>query len=154
MVGVIACVVNPRLVPLAVELGANTVAAGGTAGATAAAGSVAATSGAGAGVAVGASGAAVALGPLAVALIGTDAKIDQLSWDCWKPILHVNSTEPSNGIKLSELVEDTRINNLNLQHELSGQVKMIVENVWKEKFQIDFYQLLDSDQLVGHATKI
>ncbi|CAF0923517.1 unnamed protein product [Brachionus calyciflorus] len=117
MVGVIACVVNPSLVPLAVELGTSVITAGGTAGATATAGTVAATSGAGAGAAVGASGAAVALGPLAVALIGKDAKLDQLTWDCWKPILHEDSTQPSNGIKLSELVGDTRINNFNLEHE-------------------------------------
>ncbi|CAF0923499.1 unnamed protein product [Brachionus calyciflorus] len=166
MVGVITAIAAPVTIPALMFAIPAMLRASGSESATAVAGAARSASNEGIKVSVakvgetsattGATGAgvAVALGPLAVASIGAETTENKLSWDCWKPILHDDSTQPSNGIKLSELVGDKRIINSNLEHESSGQVKMIVENVWKEKFQIDFYQLLDSDQLVGHATKL
>jgi len=51
----------------------------------------------------------VALGPVA---LGAECSPDvqyKYTWDCWKPVLHDISTEPSTGILLKDVVLDPRI---------------------------------------------
>jgi hypothetical protein len=77
------------------------------------------------------------------------------TFDCWKPILHDDSSEPSNGKTLQEIAMDPRIkqvtttfydNNLDLPY-------LVLENIWNEPFRIE-YVYSPCGQLATHAVKI
>ncbi|RNA36178.1 prediced GPI-anchored 23-like [Brachionus plicatilis] len=74
------------------------------------------------------SATAVALGPLAVALIGHD----DITYDCWKSVLHDSSTEPSKGMLLNDLVSDQRIKHFRILND-DKKINLELENVWDEK---------------------
>jgi hypothetical protein len=61
---------------------------------------------------------------MGLALIGAASDPeDALLWDCWKPVLHDQSLEPSNGKLLSDLVQDSRVNQVT-------KVKKDEQNNW------------------------
>ena len=89
----------------------------------------------------------MALGPVGWCVLGAEAPEghDQLfTYDCWKPVLHDTSPEPSNGKLLKDVLSDPRIENI---FELP---ELVVENVWHEKFQIQFLTFPNNIQ-AAHA---
>lgn len=115
----------------------------------------------GASVASLASSAAVFSGPLGCLVVGAtstqlakdSSKTTTYTFDCWKLILHDDSKEPSNGKMLKELVTDQCIKKIIVIGENNDSPQFIVENIWDEKFRID-YVLLHDNQLAAHAVKI
>ena len=126
-------------------LGAITGAAtGGSAGASAVgAGVGAASSTATSGVLVG-----LTTGPIGWAVLGTDLRED-VTYDCWKPILHDQSPTPSSGKLLKEIVQDSRIKEVAVDDQ-----QIVLKNVWDENFKIEFFFLPFNNQLAAHATRI
>lgn len=162
---------NSQNMTLAVLTTAAVVATGGAAApAVGAAIAGATTSGAGIGTAgtviVGATAssaglgtagtaAAVVAGPVGWLVLGTSEiqLSSAFTYDCWKPIIHDQSPEPSMGKTLKEVAMDERVksviqvdNNTHLPH-------FIFENIWDEKFFIDYIQV-GPNQICAHATKI
>ena len=98
---------------------------------------------------------ALALGSLALVGLGTNLSNDnQLTWDCWKPILHEESLEPSHGKLIREIIEDSRIKKITIiKNEPFPEI--ILLNVWEEEFKINFGFLRNSsNQLAAHATRL
>ena len=119
-------------------------AAGGSAGAAAGGAVVgAASSTATSGVLVG-----LTTGPIGWAVLGTDLRED-VTYDCWKPILHDQSPTPSSGKLLKEIVQDSRIKEVAVDDQ-----QIVLKNVWDENFKIEFFFLPFNNQLAAHATRI
>ncbi|CAF1582977.1 unnamed protein product [Rotaria magnacalcarata] len=99
--------------------------------------------------------ASILTGPVGWFILGTSEIQSSAvyTFDCWKPVLHDESQDPSNGRTLREVAMDSRIksiiridNNTDLPH-------FILQNVWDEKFFIE-YITLPSYELAAHAIKI
>ena len=71
-----------------------------------------------------------------------------VSWDCWKPLLHDRSQEPSHGRPVHRVLADPRVKLMNIT-----EGHLLVSNVWNEVFRVDFFGLTDG-LLVAHATKL
>jgi len=96
------------------------------------------------------------LGPLAIALIGTsfDREKNDITWDCWKPILHDNSIEPSSGIFLKDLLEDDRVKKIEIKDKINHLPSLVLTNKWDECFSIDYFYLPTLNKIAGHAKKL
>ena len=132
--------------------------AGATVGCTATAAEVGAVVGAGSAAAVtsssaGAAGvtAGVAAGPVGWIILGVSKPATSAcTYDCWKPVVHDTSPEPSSGKLLREIMMDPRVKQVIKTDDDSDYPEIILENIWDEKFKIE-YVLLPSDQLAAHA---
>jgi len=132
------------------------VAGGGTACAAGAcaAGVVAVAAGsatAGAGVAVSAKSKDDVLGLLAVGAVLVGARVDtsfNVSWDCWKALIHDASSTPSLGKPVKDILIDHRISNATLEDGI-----ILLRNIWNEFFKIQFV-CLPWGQVAAHAMKI
>ena len=71
-----------------------------------------------------------------------------VSWDCWKPLLHDRSQEPSHGRLVNEVLADPRVKLLNITEEY-----LLLSNIWNEVFRVDFFGLPDGE-CVAHATSL
>lgn len=132
--------------------GAGTAAAvGGVAGAATGAAASAAVTSASAG-ATGLVTTGLALGPVGWLALGST---QCYTFDCWKPVLHDESTTPSNGILLKDIVVDPRIKMVtSIQSDNCDDLPQIyLENIWDEKYRID-YVMLPSNKLAAHAIKM
>ena len=88
-----------------------------------------------------ASGAVVASGPVAWLLVGAELNATtpiQMTLDCWKPVLHNESVEPSRGKRLVDLMADGRIKIARVADAplLHGIPTIQLINVWDEEFEI------------------
>ena len=154
--------------------GTTATAVAGATGAGAAAGAIAgaAASGTASGAAVGAGvgGAAgagvtaagagtagltagVALGPVGWLALGASEEptTSAYTFDCWKQVVHDTSPEPSSGRLLREIVVDPRVKQVTTSDDNSTFPEIILENIWNEKYRIEYVQLLPTDQLAAHA---
>jgi hypothetical protein len=78
-----------------------------------------------------------------------------ITWDCWKPLLHDESTTPSRGMLLKEVIQDSRIKSVQLKEtEGTGYPNLILSNIWDENFLIEFVTLPSNHQLAAHALKL
>jgi hypothetical protein len=102
------------------------------------------------------------MGPIGWTILGTmeDANASSgFTFDCWKPVVHDETTEPSQGRFLRDIIEDSRMKNVvvvdyNNVDVGQGLLPLIVlENVWNEKFRVDFV-MLPSNVLAAHAVLI
>ena len=131
--------------------GTAAVVGGATGAATGAATAAGVTS-----MSAGASGLAtagsIAAGPIGWIILGTD---EFYTFDCWKQVMHDESTIPSQGKLLQEIIMDKRIKNIEIEvnNDHNDLPKLILENIWDERFRID-YVMLPSNQLTAHASKI
>ncbi|CAF0714437.1 unnamed protein product [Brachionus calyciflorus] len=95
--------------------------------------------------------------PLSVgaALLGTNLNEDHFDFDCWKPILHDNSTEKSKGKFLINVIIDHRVKSVNglNPRKAFDKTELIVENIWNEKFKISFF-IFENKLIFAHADKI
>ena len=103
---------------------------------------------------------AVASGPAGWVLLGAvEHKERVYTWDCWKPVLHDESVEPSKRMLLKDVVTDPRVKNVTSRtcstkyQQLSAQSPLVVKNIWDEQFRIDFMEL-PTKQLAAHAVRI
>lgn len=134
--------------------------AGAAAGGTAASAATGAAVGASAAAAVTSSSAGtagitagLAAGPIGWLVLGA-VNGHKATYDCWKPILHDSSIEPSRGILLRDLLGDSRVQQV-IVDETSRELPAItLINVWGEKFQLEFFKLPSNNQLVAHAIPI
>lgn len=97
--------------------------------------------------------AGIASGPVGWLLLGADTSnhTGQITYDCWKPVLHDDSIEPSKGKLFKDVIEDPRIKQVELGTD-NSPITLI--NVWNEKFEISSLTVPWSGQVVLHATKI
>eukprot|EP00917_Polyrhabdina_sp_WS-2016_P012067 GHVP01026502.1.p2 GENE.GHVP01026502.1~~GHVP01026502.1.p2 ORF type:complete len:152 (+),score=34.19 GHVP01026502.1:97-552(+) len=107
----------------------------------------------GSGAALAASGTSAVLITAATAgigaiVLGLEYKSVVATWDCWKPVLRNYSGNPSRGILLEELLEDSRIQNWNFQDS-----RIHVVNIWDEVFEITAVGFIEGVQ-AAHATQI
>lgn len=123
------------------------VTAGVGAGTSAAVGTaltgVSVTAGVGAGTTA-ATTAAVALGPVGWIMLGCDSKNDEITWDCWKQIIHYNGKE-NGGVRLDDF-----LNHPSITQKYLSEDGLFVINEWQEKFKIS-YVFLPNGELAAHA---
>lgn len=76
------------------------------------------------------------------------------TFDCWKLLLHDETTDPSDGKLLQEVIDDPRIKQATaLPDPQSPYPQITLQNIWDEQFRIEFFSL-SHDQLAAHAVKI
>jgi len=156
------------VVAVAVVAPALIAAAGSAAASTTGVGTVAATNALTLGLSgtLGEAGATVAVtasatGPFAIVALVVGAALDETSavytYDCWKPVVHDDSPDPSNGRLLGELAADPRIKNVhtsdNNESSLLGLPEIILENIWNERFRIEYVEL-PSGGIAAHAVQL
>lgn len=91
--------------------------------------------------------AEIVSGPLGWLVVGCEGAA---SFDCWKPVLHDWTQEPSSGLPLRDLVRDPRILRVGM---LDNQL-VVVENVWREQFYLDPVKLPGWGGLALHAKRL
>lgn len=105
---------------------------------------------------VGTAGAATVgllAGPVGWICLGTNLKKagQDITFDCWKPLVHDDSVEPSKGRLLRDVLLDSRIKDVKVSYEISDIYPQIkVRNVWDEEFGI-VYVRLPSGEIAAHA---
>ncbi len=98
--------------------------------------------------------AGVVSGPVGWIILGC-SKDSSYTFDCWKSIVHDDSVEPSKGMLLRNIVTDSRIKDVNIESDCYGNISSLtIENIWNENFNINFFHLMPTMQLVAHATRI
>lgn len=75
------------------------------------------------------------------------------TFDCWKPVIHDTSPEPSSGRLLGEITADPRVKEVIERDVGSLFPEIILENVWDEKFLLE-YVLLPTGELAAHAVPL
>jgi len=110
-----------------------------------------------------------ALGPIGWLLLGASASEDSseaealedaseaeeptpsaYTFDCWKPVVHDTTPEPSSGRFLGEIAMDPRVKQVIKNDDDSAYPEIILENIWDEKFRIE-YVVLPNNQTAAHA---
>eukprot|EP00038_Savillea_parva_P003117 m.121196 g.121196 ORF g.121196 m.121196 type:complete len:214 (-) comp11076_c0_seq2:548-1189(-) len=75
---------------------------------------------------------AAGLGPWGWAIIvGAADEASSMTWDCWKAVVHDQSTTPSAGITLTDLVSHANVHSFEILQS-SG----IITNVWGERYTL------------------
>ena len=70
-------------------------------------------------------------------------------------MVHDTSVEPSSGMLIKDIVCHPNIANVTIESGDDCSLPHIVlENVWNENFELDFYMIRDSGRLVAHAKQI
>lgn len=92
-------------------------------------------------------------GPLGLLTVGTSQTGNQRTYDCWKPVIRDISEEPSQGMILKDLVLHPNIASVTVEHSLC-MPRIVLENKWSEKFEIQYVLLQDSETLQCHASRI
>eukprot|EP00928_Gymnodinium_smaydae_P059363 TRINITY_DN4266_c1_g3_i1.p1 TRINITY_DN4266_c1_g3~~TRINITY_DN4266_c1_g3_i1.p1 ORF type:complete len:197 (-),score=23.13 TRINITY_DN4266_c1_g3_i1:50-640(-) len=82
--------------------------------------------------------------------VGADVagNASEATWDCWKPMLHDESTAPSRGRLLADILNDPAISD----HSI-GRHAVFVRNRWNESWRIDPV-VLPGGQLAAHASPV
>ena len=95
-------------------------------------------------------GSAAAMGPVGWLALGAeemkleDGSHGTYTFDCWKPVLHDESSEPSEGRLLRDVVEDPRVTHATITpRDGSPYPDIILHNIWMEQFRIEYVQLPD-----------
>uniref|UniRef100_A0A914WZ56 Uncharacterized protein n=1 Tax=Plectus sambesii TaxID=2011161 RepID=A0A914WZ56_9BILA len=92
--------------------------------------------------------------PIGSTLLGAKEASGVYTYDCWKPVLHDESTEPSKGRLLREVASDPRIRHVTAVLGAKSEFPcLVLHNIWDEKFLIDFLYL-PSGQLAAHAVNV
>ena len=104
-----------------------------------------------------ASTAAIASGPLGWIILGAQEHTltKHYSFDCWKSVLHDESKQPSSGKLFRDIIQDSRIKQVILtdNEKNADQPKIILENLWNERFRIEYVQL-PNNCIGAHAVKL
>ena len=93
-------------------------------------------------------------GPIGWLLLGAEASSSSTAtctFDCWKPVLHDHSIEPSAGKMLRDVIMDSRIKHVTtMTQSQTSSPEIIVENIWNEQFRIE-YVTMPNKQMAAHA---
>jgi len=101
-------------------------------------------------------------GPLGGIVLGAEVTSHTqpvVTYDCWKPLIHYDSEEPSQGRVLRDVLSGSAIRKLSVNKWklLAGTElilpEMLVENVWDEVFKIEYVLLPNSTELAAHAVR-
>ena len=98
---------------------------------------------------------AIASSPFGLLAVGMSHSRDgnQITYDCWKPVVHDMSEDFSGGMLLKDLVCHPHIADITVTpSEFLPQI--VLKNIWKEKFEIEYVVLQDTNKLVCHASPI
>ncbi|CAG2227439.1 TRAF2 [Mytilus edulis] len=83
-------------------------------------------------------------GGIGFLVLGTSTKQEDehITYDCWKPVVHDVSEEPSNGMYLKDLFSHQNIQKVTMATDCSTSLpNIVIENIWKEEFQIEYMML-------------
>lgn len=92
--------------------------------------------------------------PVGLLCVGVqeDPARQSATYDCWKPVIHDISEDASNGMLLRDLCSHPKIANVTISQGNNSDLPCIVlENVWNERFEIEYLVLNESNKLVCHA---
>lgn len=94
----------------------------------------------------------LASSPLGLLTVGTSHTTEEgnISQDCWKPVIGDTSLEPSKGMMLKDLVRHPNVSRVEVKHE-GCLPQIFIENVWNEKYEIEYVILQDDDKMYCHA---
>lgn len=77
-----------------------------------------------------------------------------LSYDCWKPLLHDTSIHPSKGVLLRDVLLDPRIKDVDVSYDISATYPQIkLQNIWGESFKIEYVRL-PWNEIAAHAVQL
>ncbi|CAF1485510.1 unnamed protein product [Rotaria sordida] len=99
-------------------------------------------------------------GPVGWCVLGAthgEESCGSYTFDCWKQVLHDDSSKLSNGKMLKEVIMDPRIKKITAtvnEENNSDLPNLVLENVWDEQFRIDYVFLPPFNRLAAHAVKI
>ena len=107
------------------------------------------------GAASGGVAAGVLSGPVGWIILGTSETQSPAvyTFDCWKQVLHDESSEPSNGKILKEVAMDPRIVMVTTIDNSADLPNFVFENIWEEKYFIEYVNL-SHNVVAAHAIKI
>ncbi|XP_052060449.1 uncharacterized protein LOC127700812 isoform X2 [Mytilus californianus] len=136
--------------------------AGATATGTAAGAGIGAAVGGTAAAGVGGSSAGLAAvvagtGGIGLLVVGTSTNQDDghITYDCWKPVLHDVSEVPSIGMYLKDLLSHANIQKVTIATGCYTSLpNIVIENIWKEEFQIEYMMLNTTGEIVCHAKQM
>jgi hypothetical protein len=143
----------------AVITGTATGASVGAAAGTAAATAVSATGGGAATLVTG----GLALGPVGWFALGATSEPSEeptlagYTYDCWKQVLRETSCKSLNGKLLRDVVVDERIKHVTLStsnDSMGSLPDIILENIWDERFHIEYVTLLPTNEVAAHAVRL
>jgi hypothetical protein len=142
----------------ATGLGAAAGGAAATAVTSTSAGGAALTAGIAAGpvgwICLGAATATNSASSYAATASTTTDEIKKYTFDCWKEVVHEESITPSNGMLIKDVILHPSIKAVHMAGGGSALYpELLIENVWDEKFQIQ-YVTLDNGVLAAHALRI
>ncbi|CAG2190091.1 unnamed protein product [Mytilus edulis] len=100
-----------------------------------------------------AASATITSSPIGLLTVGTSTEGTDITHDCWKQIVHDSSLEPSNGILLKDLVSHCKVSNVTVT-SCGLLPHVVIQNIWNEKFELEYVVLQDSMELFCHVTAI
>jgi hypothetical protein len=156
-VGVVATVVTAGAAAPAIAAAATGATSAGGVAAGAVAGGAAVGSATSAGVTSVAAG--IASGPVGWLVLGAEQDathpIGATTFDCWKPVLRDESTEPSSGKLLKDIFKDQRVKRIVVGESRNefNLPELSLVNIWDEQFNINYLVLPFNSQLVAHAVR-
>ena len=75
-----------------------------------------------------------------------------VTYDCWKPVLHDTSEEPSNGMLMKDVVCHPHVAKVTMNEGLVPEFpRIVLENIWNESFEIDYVLLVETGEVACHA---
>ena len=95
----------------------------------------------------------IGLTPLGLLAVGTRLDGKKITHDRWKPVIHDTSDEPTQGMMLRELLCHPHVASVNVTYS-AFLPQIILENIWKEKFEIEYAALQDAEKLCCHANHL
>lgn len=102
-----------------------------------------------------AAGGVLSANPLSLITVGTSVteNSNMARFDCWKPVVHEMSETPSTGLTLEELMVHPNVSAVDVTPG-ACLPKVVIENIWKEKFELEYVLLKDLNRLYGHAVRV
>eukprot|EP00928_Gymnodinium_smaydae_P075195 TRINITY_DN581_c0_g1_i4.p1 TRINITY_DN581_c0_g1~~TRINITY_DN581_c0_g1_i4.p1 ORF type:complete len:175 (-),score=23.52 TRINITY_DN581_c0_g1_i4:302-826(-) len=80
--------------------------------------------------------------------VGAGVDASAVTWDCWKPIVRDDSTTPSRGRPLIDILKDPVISDYSV-----GNHSIVVRNRWNESWRIDPL-ILPWGEVAAHASQL
>ncbi|XP_053380743.1 uncharacterized protein LOC128548960 [Mercenaria mercenaria] len=127
------------------------------AGIGAVAGGTAAAGVGGSGAGLGALVATVGTGGWGLLAVGTSVNSEdgETTYDCWKPVVHDKSTEPSSGMLLKDMICHPNVTNVTMTTGICTELpSIVIENIWNETFEIQYLVLHNTGKIACHAKPV
>ncbi|XP_060586131.1 uncharacterized protein LOC132741883 [Ruditapes philippinarum] len=91
-----------------------------------------------------------------LALLAVGASVnqedDEISYDCWKPVVHDTSPERSNGMLLKDMVCHPNVANVTMTTGICDSLpSILIENIWNETFEIEYVFVHNTGKIACHA---